>query len=101
MNNLREKVQRPLLIRGFNYRKPTGEEIIQVAEALERRTGESQVVDGDVRLNTKHLTVLDPYQSDTPGWSGKMAVYVGGTFEDVWVFRFTDERVGVVSSPDR
>lgn len=101
MDNIRERVQRPLLIRGFNYRKPTGGEILQVAETLENYTGESQVVNGEVRLNTEHLAVIDSYQSDSPGWSGKMATYIGGSHDDVWVFRFTDEGAEVVSSPDR
>lgn len=97
----REKIQRPFLIKDFNYRKATDEEALAVAEALEQETGMSYIRDGKLDIRTENLAVLDSFSPDTPGWAGKMAMYVDGTHEAAWVFRLEDTIAEPVSTPDR
>lgn len=99
-NDIRERVQRPIAIRNWNFRKPTDEEALAVAEALEDHTGQSVVVDGELTFDTRYLAILDSYTPDSPGWTGKMAAFVWGTHEASYWFRFTENGAEVVNDPN-
>ena len=54
----------------MNPRKPTQEEINELVEYLADKTNE--YVEFEERLNTQYIVVFDKYQTDYPGYKGRV-----------------------------
>lgn len=89
---------RPILIRNWEFRKPSSNEMNDITDAFMDDTGLSEGEAWDmVNGHREYIAVLDNYNPDSPGWSGKMAIMFLGEFDTYYLFRWTRNGIEIMA----